>query len=63
MSSQVRIVKRSKSEVVRVVAPKRKAKNERQGNREIAGVVKTWIEEFQVRTAERTEAALSLLNK
>jgi hypothetical protein len=62
MSSQVRVVKRSRPEASRLVA-KRKVKNERQGNREIAGVVKTWIEEFQVRTAERTEAALTLLNK
>jgi hypothetical protein len=62
MSSQVRVVKRSKPKASRLVA-KRKVKNERQGNREIAGVVKTWIEEFQVRTAERTEAALTLLHK
>ncbi|HEY6803085.1 MAG TPA: hypothetical protein VI306_05840 [Pyrinomonadaceae bacterium] len=63
MSSQVRLIKRSKPEASRVVAARPKKKNQRQGDREIAGVIKTWIEEFQVRTAERTEVALSLLNK
>ena len=62
MSSQVRVVKKPKADASRI-APNGDAKNEQQRNREIVGVIKSWIQEFRLGNASRSQAALALLNK
>jgi hypothetical protein len=44
-------------------ALKRNAKNEQQRNREIVGVIKSWIQEFKLRNRSGSEASVALLNK
>jgi hypothetical protein len=39
------------------------AKSEQQRNREIVGVITSWIDEFKLRGSSRSKAALVLLNK
>jgi len=63
MSSKVRIVKRKKVDESMPVVTKDNVKNEQQRNREVIGVIKSWIDEFKLRTASKTEAALILLNR
>jgi len=63
MSSQVRIVKRRKVDESMPVVTKDNVKNEQQRNREVIGVIKSWIDEFKLRTASQAEAALILLNR
>ena len=63
MSSQIRIVKRQKTYKSMRVTASGSAKSEQQRNREIVGVIKSWIEEFKLRTVAKSEAALALLNK
>jgi hypothetical protein len=63
MSSQVRVVKKPKDEASTRVDANGERKNERQRNREMVGVIKSWVEEFKLRTVMRSEAALALLNK
>ena len=63
MSSQVRIVKKQKAdEAVPAQAPDI-VKNERQRDREIVGVIKSWIDEFKINSNLRSQAALALLAK
>jgi hypothetical protein len=63
MSFQVRVVKRPKAGVLTRVAAPGHTKNEQQRNREIVAVVKSWIDEFKLRTPSRSEAALVFLKK
>jgi hypothetical protein len=63
MSSKVRIVKRRKVDESMPVVTKDNVKNEQQRNREVIGVIKSWIDEFKLRTASNAEAALILLNR
>lgn len=63
MSSEIRIVKRQKADESLRVNANGKAKSEQQRNREIVGVIKSWIEEFKLRSSSRSKAALVLLNK
>ena len=64
MTSQIRVVKKPKKARGSLrVAPDGNAKNERQRNREMVGVIKGWVEEFKLRAVSRSEAALALLNK
>ena len=61
MSSKVRIVKRKKVDESKPVITKDNVRNEQQRNREVIGVIKSWIDEFKLRTASKAEAALILL--
>jgi hypothetical protein len=63
MSSEIRIVKRQKADESLRVNANGNAKSEQQRNREIVGVIKSWIEEFKLRSSSRSKAALVLLNK
>jgi hypothetical protein len=63
MSSKIRIVKRRKAHESMRVTANDDAKSEQQRNREIVGVIKSWIEEFKLRSSSRSKAALVLLNK
>jgi len=63
MSSKVRIVKRRKVDESMPVVTKDDVRNEQQRNREVIGVIKSWIDEFKLRTASQAEAALILLNR
>jgi len=63
MRSEIRIVKRQKADKSLRVNANGNAKNERQRNREMVGVIKGWVEEFKLRAVSRSEAALALLNK
>ena len=63
MSSQIRIVKRQKAHGSTRVTANGSAKSEQQRNRATVGVIKSWIEEFRLRGASRSKAALVLLNK
>ena len=63
MSSEIRIVKRQKADESLHVKANGNAKSEQQRNREIVGVIKSWIEEFKLRSSSRSKAALVLLNK
>jgi len=63
MSSKVRIVKRKKVDESKPVITKDNVRNEQQRNREVIGVIKSWIDEFKLSTASKSEAALILLNR
>lgn len=63
MSSKIRIVKRQKAHEPTRVTANGNAKSAQQRNREIVGVVTSWIEEFKLRASSRSKAALVLLNK
>ena len=63
MSSEIRIVKRQKADESLRVNANGNAKSEQRRNREIVGVIKSWIEEFKLRSSSRSKAALVLLNK
>jgi len=63
MSSQIRVVKKAKGDDLTRVVANDNAKNERQRNREIVGVIKSWIEEFRLRSTSSSQAALVRLTK
>ena len=64
MTSQIRVVKKPKKARGSLrVSPNGNAKNEQQRNREMVGVIKSWIDEFKLRSASRSQAAVALLNK
>jgi hypothetical protein len=62
MSSKVRIVKRQEANES-PVAVQDVVKSEQQRNREIVGVIKGWIDEFRLRSAANSQAALAFINK
>jgi hypothetical protein len=49
MSSQIRVVKKDQNSKLKQPAVSGQAKSERQRNREIVTVVKSWIAELQLR--------------
>jgi hypothetical protein len=63
MRSEIRIVKRQIADESLRVNANGSNKSEQQRNREIVGVIKSWIEEFKLRGSSRSKAALVLLNK
>ncbi|PWT89795.1 MAG: hypothetical protein C5B55_10780 [Blastocatellia bacterium] len=63
MSSQVRLIKKGKALESMHAAANATAKNEQQRNREIVGIVKSWIDEFKLGRASRSQTALLLLIK
>ena len=63
MSSQVRVVKKQNADASVRGTVKSRAKNEQQRNREIVGVIRSWIEEFRLRTTTSSQAALVRLTK
>lgn len=63
MSSKVKLVKKTKSDQLTQVITKNEVKSDQERNREIVGVIKSWIDDFKLHTAAKTEAALILLTK
>ena len=63
MSSKVRIVKRKKVDESKPVITKDNVRNEQQRNREVIGVIKSWIDEFKLRSRHESRVTLPLLNK
>ena len=63
MRSEIRIVKRQKADKSLRVNANRNNKSEQQRNREIVGVIKSWIEEFRFRSTSSSQAALVRLTK
>ena len=63
MSSQVRIVKKQTAAEAVPTQVSDVVKNESQRNREIVGVIKSWIDEFKINSNSRSQAALALLAK
>ena len=62
MNSRIRIVKRNESGEPNQVASNDKS-TELVRNREMVAVVKSWIDEFKVRSRQETRVTLPLLNK
>ena len=63
MSSQVRIVKKQTAAEAVPTQVSDVVKNESQRNREIVGVIKSWIDEFKLRSKQESRVTLPLLNK
>jgi hypothetical protein len=59
MSSQIRVVKKQKADESMRAAVERNTKNEQQRNREIVGVIKSWIQEFKLRNRSGSEVSLA----
>ena len=62
MNSRVRIVKRNETSEPKQIASDSKA-SELDRNREMVAVVKSWINEFKLRSRQELGATLPLLNK
>ena len=63
MSSKVRIVKKQKVDESLPIVSKDKVKSQQERNREVIGVIKSWIDEFKLSAAARSEVAMVLLNR
>ncbi len=61
MNSRVRIVKRNESSEPKQVVSSKPTELVR--NREMVAVVKSWIDEFKLRSRQERRVALPLLNK
>jgi hypothetical protein len=59
MSSQIRVVKNQKADKSMRADLQRNAKNEQQRNREIVGVIQSWIQEFRMRNRSGSEVSLA----
>jgi hypothetical protein len=62
MNSRIKIVKRNESSEPKQVATTSKP-TELLRNREMVAVVKSWIDEFKLRSRQGPRVTLSLLNK
>ena len=62
MNSRIKIVKRNESSEPNEIATTSKP-TELVRNREMVAVVKSWIDEFKVRSQQRSRVTLPLLNK
>lgn len=63
MISKVRVVKKQKLDEVMPTQPQNIVKTQQQRNREMAGVVEGWIDEFKIHSASKYRAALLFMNK
>ena len=63
MSSKVKLIKRPKSDELLQVAVQDSVKNEQQRNREMVSTIKSWIDEFKLRSTANKQTALALLVK
>ena len=62
MSTKVKLVKRVKANESSPVVTKTNV-TEQQRNRAIVGVIKSWIDEFKLDSATKSEKALALLSR
>ncbi len=62
MNSRIKIVKRNESSEPNQIATSGKP-TEPVGNREMVAVVKSWIDEFKLRSRQESRVTLPLLNK
>lgn len=63
MSSKIRLVKKATTSEPIEVADNNTVLTEQQRNRQMVKVVKSWIDEFKVHSAVRTQTALALMNR
>jgi hypothetical protein len=61
MNTGVRIIKRSRDDGAQSLSPGRAEKTTRQSEREIAGTVKGWINEWEQRRRPAAQSALALI--